>query len=120
MSNIRESLNTLMNIEGCVAAALVDQHSGLVLDKSGGTDMDFELAGASITDVVRAKLKMMSMLNIKEKIEDILITLDTQYHVIRPSRNRDGIFLYVVLRKDLANLALARLKTADVEKNLVI
>ena len=53
-------------------------------------------------------------------IEDILITLGKQYHILRPTANKDGLFLYLVLDKSKSNLALARRKTAEVEQTLVV
>jgi hypothetical protein len=69
---------------------------------------------------VRAKLRAMEMLNLSEKIEDILITLDTQYHMIRPltSRAGKGLFLYLALRRDRANLAMARHRLRQIENDL--
>ena len=119
MANIQDSLASLRTIDGCVACALVDANSGLVLGKAG-SGIDLDLAGAGNTEVVRAKMKTMKSLKLNESIEDILITLGTQYHIIRPMKNKEGLFLYVVLLKDRANLALARMKTADVEKELVV
>ncbi|MEO6934007.1 MAG: hypothetical protein ABI171_01540, partial [Collimonas sp.] len=72
------------------------------------------------TEVVRAKLNTMKSLNISDKIEDILITLTKQYHIIRPVESASGLFVYLVLVKDRANLALARRKVADVESELSI
>lgn len=120
MANINDSLANLLSIDGCVAAALVDYNSGLVLGKAGA-GIDLDLAGAGNTEVVRAKMKTMKSLNLKdESIEDMLITLSSQFHIIRPMSNREGLFIYVVLLKERANLALARMKTADVEKELAI
>ena len=119
MANIQDSLANIMTIDGCVAAALVDANSGLVLGKAG-SGIDLDLAGAGNTEVVRAKMKTMKSLKLNESIEDILITLGTQYHILRPMKNKEGLFLYVVLLKDRANLALARMKTADVEKDLSV
>ncbi|RMH92889.1 hypothetical protein EBB59_08005 [Lysobacter pythonis] len=119
MANIQDSLANIMTIDGCIAAALVDYNSGLVLGKTG-SGIDLDLAGAGNTEVVRSKMKTMKSLNLKENIEDILITLGSQYHIIRPLKSREGLFVYAVLLKERANLALARLKTADVEKDLVV
>jgi len=51
---------------------------------------------------------------------DILITLDTQLHVIRPTTKHEGLFIYLVLDKSKANLALARRKVQSIENNLEV
>jgi hypothetical protein len=88
----------------------------------GGKDLDLNVAAAGNTDVVRAKLRAMEMLNLSEKIEDILISLDTQYHMIRPltSRAGKGLFLYLALRRVRANLAMARHRLRNIENELDI
>ncbi|MDR2678018.1 MAG: hypothetical protein LBB51_01085, partial [Zoogloeaceae bacterium] len=79
---------------------------------------DIELAAAGNTEVVRAKLATMKSLKLDDVIEDILITLGKQYHVIRPIAKSKGVFLYAVLDKSKANLALARRKLQEVEESI--
>ena len=117
--NIKSPLEEIMKIDGAACAALVDSGSGMMLGDIG-TGVDMEVAAAGNTEVVRAKLKTMKALGLKDTIEDILITLGTAYHVIRPMASADGVFIYCVLDKSRANLALARRKIADVEKQLVL
>lgn len=119
MANIKDSLAELMKIDGAMGCFIADYNSGMLLAKDGG-GIDLDLAAAGNTEVIRAKMKVMSMLGIKDTIEDILITLGTQYHIIRPSASRAGLFLYIVLDKAKSNLALARFKLADVEKSLTM
>ena len=119
MASIQESLSALMSIDGALCAAVVDSGSGMLLG-SIGSGVDLELAAAGNTEVVRAKLKTMRMLNLNDQIDDILITLGKQYHIIRPVSANDGVFFYLVLDKSRANLALARRKVAEVEKELKI
>jgi predicted regulator of Ras-like GTPase activity (Roadblock/LC7/MglB family) len=119
MSNIAQTLQELMNIDGATATAVVDANSGMVLGKAGG-GVDLDLAGAGNTEVVRAKLKTMKALGLKDNIEDILITLGKQYHVIRPMAEKPGVFIYLVLDKAKSSLALARLKTAELETQLAL
>ena len=117
MANINQSLESLLSIDGAMAAAIVDANSGMVLGKAG-SGVDLEVAGAGNTEVVRAKMKTMKALGLKDNIEDILITLGKQYHIIRPAIDKPGVFVYLVLDKSKANLALARLKTAEIETQM--
>ena len=57
---------------------------------------------------------MHQNLALDDTIEDILITLGKQYHIIRPCANLKGLFIYLVLDKS-ANLAMARRKVQDAE-----
>lgn len=121
MADMDASLKEIMTIDGAIGAAVADYTSGMALGTIGGTkDLDLAVAAAGNTDVVRAKLRAMEMLNIKEAIEDILITLDTQYHLIRPLSGRagKGLFLYLALMKNRANLAMARHQLRQIEENL--
>ena len=119
MANLNESLQDLMSLEGAMCAAVVDYNSGMMLG-SIGTGVDLELAAAGNTEVVRAKMKTMKALGLNDSIEDILITLGKQYHIIRPSAKLAGIFIYYVLDSSRANLALARRKINDVEAKMTM
>jgi len=122
VSNIDTVLKEAMQIDGAIGVALVDHTSGMTLGQAGGNTLNLEVAAAGNTEVVRAKLRTMEALRLREGIEDILITLDTQYHVIRlvhgPSGN--GLFLYLALDRRRASLALARHKLALLERTIEI
>ena len=119
MTSINQSMQELLSIDGAMCAALVDSSSGMILGQLG-SGVDLEIAAAGNTEVVRAKAKTMRALGITDAIEDILITLGKQYHIIRPMARKEGLFLYIVLDKAKSNLALARRKVLDVEKNLEV
>ena len=117
MANLNDSLNDLMSLDGAMCAAVVDYNSGMML-ASAGSGVDMELAAAGNTEVVRAKVKTMRALGLNDVIDDMLITLGKQYHIVRPSSRKEGVFLYCVLDKGRANLAMARRKVQDVDKEL--
>ncbi|MER7006961.1 hypothetical protein ABT297_28530 [Dactylosporangium sp. NPDC000555] len=120
-SNLDVALKSAMNIDGAIAVALVDYTSGMTLGTLGGRpDFDITVAAAGNTDVVRAKLRTIEMLGLPDRVEDILITLDSQYHLIRPlsTANGRGLFLYLALAKARANLALARHQLRGIEEGL--
>jgi hypothetical protein len=118
--NIETALKEAMTTDGALGVALVDWESGMTLGTlGGGKYLDLEVAAAGNTEVVRAKMRTMESLRLDDAIEDILITLNKQYHIIRPLRNQN-IFLYFVLDRSKANLALARLNLKRVETSLEV
>jgi len=121
MATAKEALTKLMEIEGIIGACIVDSNSGMMLGSAGGNNMlNLELAAAGNTEVVRAKRKTMKALNLNDPIEDILITLGRQYHLLRPLSSNDALFIYVALDRSRANLALARHFLSVAEKDLAV
>ena len=121
MSNVNESLDKAVNIEGAFAAALVDYESGMTLGtRNTSHGFDIEVAASGNTSVVRSKMGVMQALGISGGIEDILITLDTQLHIIRPLNSAGSLFLYLAIDRKRGNLGMARHMLANIEKELRI
>jgi hypothetical protein len=122
--NLDVALKEAMGIDGAIGVAVVDWESGLCLGTQGGGKLlDLNLAAAGNTDVVRSKMRTMDSLRLNDTIEDMLITLNKQYHLVRllkNPRNGNGLFLYLVLDRSRANLALARHHLSRIESEIVI
>ena len=113
MANINGDLQKLIDgVDGAMAAMLVDYKSGMALGMAG-SGINLEIAAAGNTQVVRAKMKTMKDLGLKGEIEDILITLQSQYHLLRILSGQE-MFMYLVLDKEKANLAMARYRLRSV------
>jgi hypothetical protein len=121
--DIDTALKEAMQIDGALGASLVDYGSGMALGTvGGGKYLDLELASAGNTEVVRAKMRTLESLGLKENIDDILITLGRQYHLIKLVTGQvgGGLFMYLALDRNKANLALARHHLKRIENELVI
>jgi hypothetical protein len=121
--DIETALKEAMALDGALGASLVDYDSGMSLGSlGGGKYLNLEVASAGNTEVVRAKMRTLESLGLKEQIDDILITLGRQYHLIRlvNGQSHSGLFLYLALDKSKANLALARHHLKRIENELAV
>lgn len=110
------ALGKIKEIKGFIAAAVGHAESGMAMGTIGGGDsFNIDIAVATNSEVVKAKLKAAQALGIDGGIEDILITLQDQYHLIRPLRSNPVVFFYLALNRADANLAMARFALEQVE-----
>ncbi|MBL4685225.1 MAG: hypothetical protein JKY37_11590 [Nannocystaceae bacterium] len=118
MNNVNTIVEGLLGeVTGTLAVALVDYESGMCLG-TAGSGLDVEIAAAGNMSVMKAKTQVMRDLGISGGIEDILITLESQYHIIRPVG--ETLFLYLALDRQQGNLAMARLKLSAAGKQIKV
>jgi len=92
---------------GFIAASLVDLDSGMTLAvKSSRSEFDLTAASAYNSELVKQKLKIMKTLGLTGSIEDMLITLTDQIHLVKLIS--PNTFLYLAVDKKLSNLAIVR------------
>lgn len=118
MADIKTSLQRAMKLDGALGVALVDYESGMCLGSAGNPGFDLELAAAGNAEVVRAKKNIRDRLGLRDKIDDILISLSTQYHLIRMVGT--SMFIYLALDRAKSNLALSRKELEAIDKQLDI
>ena len=119
MTDHNTALKGAMEIEGALGVALVDSGSGMALGTAGSPmDLDLEVAAAGNSTVVQAKLRTMADLA-PQSIEDILITLDKQYHIIARCPGRTPSSSTWCRPGSRANLA-SPLRLAALEKDLKV
>jgi hypothetical protein len=117
MSTIKEGLGAAMEIEGAMAASLIDIQSGMHLG-SAGEGFDAALAGAGESDVLRAELRAMQSVGLADRIDDVMVALGGQYHLSHMVGSK--LFLYLALDRADANLALARHKLGEIAREIRI
>lgn len=96
-----------VDANGFIAASLVDLDSGMTLAiKSARSDFDLTAASAYNSELVKQKLKIMRTLGLSGTIEDMLITLTDQIHLVKLVG--PNTFLYLAVDRKQSNIALVR------------
>jgi hypothetical protein len=96
------------DVNGVIATAVVDLESGMTLAaKSNRPDFDLAVASAYNSELVKQKMKIMRALNLKSSLEDMLLTLTDQFHLIKFLPGGTS-FLYLAADRSGTNLAILR------------
>ena len=96
------------DVTGVIAAAVVDLESGMTLAaKTNRGEFDLAAASAYNSELVKQKMKIMRTLNLKATLEDMLITLSDQFHLIKFMPGGTS-FLYLAADRSGTNLAILR------------
>ena len=120
VNNLSEILEQAMRIDGAIGIALADHESGMCLGFTGSrASFDLEVAAAGNSEVIRSKLNVMASLNLDDHIQDMLITLGKEYHLMFPLADTT-LFLYMALSRDKANLAMARHQLGVLARDLAV
>lgn len=112
MAQEKTLMDLIANIErdvtGVIATAAVDLESGMTLaSKSNRADFDLAVASAYNSELVKQKMKIMHALNLKSGLDDMLISLTDQLHLIKVLPNKTS-FLYLAADRTSTNLAILR------------
>lgn len=103
--------------DGIHAITVVEIGSGMALGSYSDGKLDPDIASAYNVEVVKAKLKAVNALGLKETIEDILITLNSQSHLIGCTASGTHM-VYIAADKQKSNLAMLRAVLQKAVKDL--
>ncbi|MGN9795803.1 hypothetical protein ACWGH4_06085 [Streptomyces sp. NPDC054847] len=132
MPGIDECLLQAMVVPGARGAAIVDWTSGLALGSIGETPGgDHEATAAETAELARMAAEYPTFAPEEEAapdgakglpVEDLIVTTRTGYHVVRfvETTFDSSVFLHIWLDRETGNLALARLRLADLAERLVL
>ncbi len=105
-------LADVLKIDGAIGAALVQATTGAILGQVAvGRGLDMTRAAKIAQDLVQAALRL------RDGIEDIMITVDTQYHVMRVFGPDEDVFVHLVLDRERASLGMARQQLAKLARS---
>jgi hypothetical protein len=112
MASEKTLLDSIAKIEGdvngVIATAVVDLESGMTLAaKSNRGEFDLAVASAYNSELVKQKLKIMKALKLNVALEDMLISLADQIHLIKMLPGHTS-FLYLAADRSSTNLAILR------------
>ena len=100
--------NILNDLPGLMAVAIVDISSGMSLASHSNSAINPDTAAAYNTEVIKQKQKAINALKLQgESIDDILMTLSNQLHLLKVV-NEGKKFIYLVVNPRDTNLAIAR------------
>lgn len=104
---------------GAHGMALLDSNHGVALASSGSVDApELERLAAANSHFVRYKNRVLAVLGLQDELEDIVVTHERQWHVLRPIRGAAGLCLFALYDRDGHTLAAVREGVARAEGEL--
>lgn len=120
-NNVAGNLSRLEHVSGFLGAALYDIDAQVCLASvDGDVRAQVTTAVGHHADMVLAKRRTLSNLQLDDEIEDIVISLGREYHLLRLCRRQPRLFFFLSLDRSKANLAMARYVLSDVERDMVL
>ena len=108
-AKIASALAEAMKLDGAIGVALANWELDQCLGVQGGREgLRIDVAVSGNCRVMRALSTCMARVGQKGSMQDVLITLDAQLHILTPLAAHDRLFLYIALDRSRGNLALAR------------
>jgi hypothetical protein len=106
-------IKDLLDADGAEAAAVIDVTANKILVECGDTSL-MSIKSQIIIRLVVMKIELMKNMQLENQLEDMIITLNTEYQIVRAIEGIPNTFICLLLRKDIANLAMAKLMVMSV------
>ena len=104
-------LADVVKIDGAIGATLVHAASGAVLGEVAvGRGVDMGRAAKIAQDIIQAAFRFPG------EIDDIMITADKHYHLIRVLDSGEELFVHLILDRERASLGMARQQLAKLAR----
>jgi serine/threonine protein kinase len=111
-------ISDLRQISGFLRGWLVDSETGYVMaDESGPGRADMDATMSANLGVARANFSAISRSG-PNGVDDIVISLGRQTHLIRPLERAPKVFICVALDRETADPVMARMQVKEVERSV--
>lgn len=108
-------LERLRHLDGYAASMLIDIDSGVMLGGDGDGGIDLQIAAAGYGELIRLERAAVARLG-GDRLEDVVLTMARQYHVLHALPGEPGLLLGVILDRTTASLGLARYALAAADR----
>ncbi len=117
----RRQLAEMATLDGMLGCAIVDASNGLILarDMPEDVSLDLDIAAAACTQALKAHKVAARNMGITDPVEEVMTSAGSRHQVMRQLSHYPDLFLFVLLDRQRTNLALARYKLMEVERELV-
>ena len=114
---VERHLGQLFATDGVVACAVVDAASGLLLAEQSRDGVDMDAAAAACAEALRA-LRQAAVRLGQPAVDEMTLTFGPTLQLVRILPRQTSMFLLVLVDRPRANLALARFRMAEAQRNL--
>lgn len=116
-AGLRSMLEELTEIEGLQASFVVESSSGEIIAHHGDEPKGVVAAIRQHALVLQAQTKAAARQSPADAVEDIVISFEDHYHLLRPMTADASLFLLLLLARSRANLGLARVRLAEADRS---
>lgn len=115
-----QQLSEMLTLDGLLGCAVVDATNGLILAREGRDDegIDLDVAAAASTQALKAHKAAARSMGLADPIEEVMTSAGARHHIMRQLSRYPELFLFVLLDRHRTNLALARYKLMEVEREM--
>jgi hypothetical protein len=116
-----QQLAEMLTLDGLLGCAVVDSSNGLILAREAREEegIDLDIAAAASTQALKAHKSAARSIGLADPIEEVMTSAGTRHHIMRQLSRYPDLFLFVLLDRHRTNLALARYKLMEVEREMV-
>jgi DNA-binding response OmpR family regulator len=118
--NLDVMLEKLENLSGFMGACVGELKKARVLAFRNQTPIDWEKIMPLHQVFFLQHYALLRRIALHEQLQDIVITSESDFYIVRPCMQYPNLFFCVLLEKQRANLALARMTLAEADQQLVL